>query len=61
MTCRMNKTNVIPSRIMWDRLVDRTLTLYEYDATNDEEFLASMERLGYDREKVLNLMENKDA
>lgn len=61
MTCRINKTNVIPSRVLWNRLLDKTFVLYEYGATNDEEFLASMERLGFDKQTVATLMENEDA
>jgi hypothetical protein len=60
-TCRINKTNVIPSRVLWNRLLDKTFVLYEYGATNDEEFLASMERLGFDKQTVATLMENEDA
>lgn len=61
MTCRINKTNVVPSRVLWNRLLDKTFVLYEYGATNDEEFLASMERLGFDKQTVATLMENEDA
>ena len=61
MTCRINKTNVIPSRVLWNRLLDKAFVLYEYGATNDEEFLASMERLGFDKQTVTTLMENEDA
>jgi len=60
-TCRINKTNVVPSRVLWNRLLDKTFVLYEYGATNDEEFLASMERLGFDKQTVATLMENEDA
>jgi hypothetical protein len=36
------------------------MILYEYGATTDEEFLASMERLGFDKQTVLTLMENPE-
>ena len=61
MTCRINKTNIISGRVLWNRLLDKTLILYEYGATNEEEFLASMGRLGFDKQTVTTLMENEDA
>ena len=60
MTCRINKTNVVPARVLWNKLLDKVMILYEYGATTDEEFLASMERLGFDKQTVLTLMENPE-
>ena len=63
MTCRMSRKidNVIPAEILWEKYVNKEITLYEYGHYTDKEFLTSMERLGFDKTTIQKLMENTDA
>jgi|TARA_R110000744_G_scaffold320918_1_gene427056 hypothetical protein len=51
-----NVDNVIEPRVMWDAMVERAFTKFEYSG-NIDQFLLSMGRLGYDDKALARLRE----
>lgn len=49
-------SNVVDaSRMIWDRMVDKACTMYEYHC-DLERFVDEMEKLGFEREEVIDLV-----
>ena len=55
MPSQTQESNVISARVLWDRMVDKAITKYEYSGNYDE-FLTTMERLGFERDQVEELV-----
>tara|TARA_R110002012_G_scaffold33079_1_gene97186 strand:+ start:683 stop:856 length:174 start_codon:yes stop_codon:yes gene_type:complete len=47
--------NIVPAREMWNRMVDNAIVKYEYSGDYDQ-FLTSMERLGFEKDQVEELV-----
>ena len=55
MPSQTQESNVISARVLWDRMVDKAITKYEYSGNYDQ-FIVTMERLGFEREQVVELV-----
>ena len=55
MPSQTQESNVISARVLWDRMVDKAITKYEYSGNYDQ-FLNTMERLGFERDQVEELV-----
>ena len=55
MPSQTQESNVISARVLWDRMVDKAITKYEYSGNYDQ-FLTTMERLGFERDQVEELV-----
>ena len=55
MPSQTQESNVISARVLWDRMVDKAITKYEYSGNYDQ-FIVTMERLGFEREQVEQLV-----
>jgi len=53
--------NVIQPRIFWDRSVERAIASYEESFITYDEFLGKMERLGFSRHQVDELVQQDHA
>jgi hypothetical protein len=51
--------NVTSTRMFWDRMLDRTITKYEYSGQYDK-FVTEMQRLGFTSEQVDELTSDDD-
>ena len=49
------ESNVISPRVIWDLMVEKAITKYEYSGNYDQ-FLTTMERLGFERDQVEELV-----
>ena len=47
--------NIVPAREMWNRMVDNAIIKYEYSGNYDQ-FLTTMERLGFEKDQVEELV-----
>ena len=47
--------NIVPAREMWNRMVDNASIKYEYSGNYDL-FLSPMERLGFEKDQVEELV-----
>jgi len=47
--------NIVPAREMWNRMVDNAIVKYEYSGNYDQ-FLTTMERLGFEKDQVEELV-----
>ena len=55
---QQNSNVVDASRMIWDRMVDKACTMNEYHC-DLERFITEMERLGFERMDVLELLEGE--
>ena len=55
---QQNSNVVDASRMIWARMVDKACTMYEYHC-DLERFITEMERLGFERMDVLELLEGE--
>ena len=55
MPSQTQESNVISARVLWDRMVDKAITKYEYSGNYDQ-FLTTMERLGFEKDQVEELV-----
>jgi hypothetical protein len=51
--------NVIEPRVMWEKMLDRAITKYEYSGAYDK-FVVDMQRLGFSTKQVEELLEDED-
>ena len=51
--------NVIGPRVMWEKMLDRAITKYEYSGAYDK-FVVDMQRLGFSTKQVEELLEDED-
>jgi len=51
--------NVIDPRVMWEKMLDRAITKYEYSGAYDK-FVVDMQRLGFSTKQVEELLEDED-
>jgi len=51
--------NVIEPRVMWEKMLDRAITKYEYSGAYDK-FVGDMQRLGFTTKQVEELLEDED-
>ena len=49
------ESNIISPRVIWDLMVEKAITKYEYSGNYDQ-FLNTMERLGFERDQVEELV-----
>jgi len=49
--------NVITAREFWDRKVDTAMTRFYYNGNRDE-FIQSLNKLGYDTDKIEAILDN---
>jgi len=49
------ESNIISPRVIWDLMVEKAITKYEYSGNYDQ-FLTTMERLGFERDQVEELV-----
>ena len=47
--------NIVPAREMWNRMVDNAIIKYDYSGNYDQ-FLTTMERLGFEKDQVEELV-----
>ena len=55
----MSDQNVIGPRVMWDKMLDRAITKYEYSGAYDK-FVDDMQRLGFTTEQVEDLLNDEE-
>ena len=55
----MSDQNVIGPRVMWDKMLDRAITKYEYSGAYDK-FVDDMRRLGFTTEQVEDLLNDEE-
>ncbi len=55
MPSQTQESNVISARVLWDRMVDKAITKYEYSG-NYAQFVSTMQCLGFEREQVEELV-----
>ena len=46
---------IVPAREMWNRMVDNAIIKYDYSGNYDQ-FLTTMERLGFEKDQVEELV-----
>ena len=51
--------NVIGPRVMWQKMLDRAITKYEYSGAYDT-FVDEMQRLGFTTEQVEDLLDDEE-
>ena len=49
------ESNIISPRVIWDLMGEKAITKYEYSGNYDQ-FLTTMERLGFERDQVEELV-----
>ena len=49
------ESNIISPRVIWDLMVEKAITKYEYSGNYDQ-FLTTMERLGFEKDQVEELV-----
>ena len=55
----MSDQIVIGPRVMWDKMLDRAITNYEYSGAYDK-FVDDMQRLGFTTEQVEDLLNDEE-
>ena len=48
------------TREFWNRKCEYHIQMWEYGRYSTEEFIVNMERMGWDRQKTIELMEQDD-
>ena len=55
----MSDQTVIGPRVMWEKMLDRAITKYEYSGAYDK-FVVDMHRLGFTTKQVEELLEDEE-
>ena len=58
MTVETLETNVVDQKEFWEKRVNSYIQRYEYGADDRDTFVNNMERMGYDREIVEDVLDD---